>query len=89
MNLLSAKHSVHIEICLKPTENRLEALEKLLEAPVREYIALAKVPLGESLKIDETIIANNSTLVDLKLVESILVECEAKRNGKVQKNYNI
>ncbi|XP_011192508.1 pachytene checkpoint protein 2 homolog [Zeugodacus cucurbitae] len=83
MNLLSAKYSVHVEICLKPNENRLEALEKLLDAPVREYISLAKVPLGETIKIDETIIANNTTLADLKLVESLLVECEAKSNEEL------
>ncbi|XP_054725851.1 pachytene checkpoint protein 2 homolog [Anastrepha obliqua] len=82
MSLLSAKYSVHVEICLKPNENRLEVLEKLLDAPVRDYMTLVKVPLGQSVKLDENILESNSALGDLKLVESLLVECEVKRIGE-------
>ncbi|CAD6996153.1 pachytene checkpoint protein 2 homolog [Ceratitis capitata] len=83
MNLLSAKDTVHVEICLKQNENRLETLENLLEIPVREYIAVVKVPLGESVKINEIIIEGNSALADLKLIESLLIERENKQNGEV------
>uniref|UniRef100_W8CEG0 Pachytene checkpoint protein 2 n=1 Tax=Ceratitis capitata TaxID=7213 RepID=W8CEG0_CERCA len=83
MNLLSAKDTVHVEICLKQNENHLETLENLLEIPVREYIAVVKVPLGESVKINEIIIEGNSALADLKLIESLLIERENKQNGEV------
>ncbi|XP_067619991.1 pachytene checkpoint protein 2 homolog [Eurosta solidaginis] len=82
MNLLSAKCTIHVEICLKPSENRLEMLEKLLDVAVREYIALAKVPIGESVKMDTKTVESNDVLKDLQLVESLILESEAKRSGE-------
>ncbi|XP_017480126.1 PREDICTED: pachytene checkpoint protein 2 homolog [Rhagoletis zephyria] len=82
MNLLSAKYSVHVEICLKPNQNRLETLEELLDAPMREYLSMVKVPLGESVKVEGSTFESNSGLKELQFVESILIECEAKRIGE-------
>ncbi|XP_061399265.1 pachytene checkpoint protein 2 homolog [Musca vetustissima] len=80
MKLITSKRAVHVEVCVKLLPGkRLEELQSLIEGPLRNLLARKQLPFNEVIKLSPEDLEEEP----LKCIESILLECESKKDGEL------
>ncbi|XP_013111661.2 pachytene checkpoint protein 2 homolog [Stomoxys calcitrans] len=80
MKLIASQRAVHVEVCVKLLPGkRLEQMQAAIDGPLRDILKVKQLPFNEIIKLPKEEIEDES----LQCVESILLECEAKKDGEL------
>lgn len=64
---------------------RLEQVQAQLEEPLKDLLSKKRIPFNDSIKLQSEELENEL----LHSVESILLECESKKDGEVSRRIDI